>query len=309
MISNILVIGGQGFLGSSIAKTLLKSGYKISIYDMASTNRFSNIPVNVHVGTLLDKDKLSKALDGIDTVLYFASHSIPSSQNSFLRFEIENSILSLELLLSLMIQQGVRNIIFPSSGGTVYGEIDQYAVEEMERKPLIPYGQGKFICEEIIKYYGRIKSLNYCIMRVANVYGCDFIRNVKQGIIDIYIQNIMMGLPITIWKNAENSIRDYLFIDDLCTAVKTIINKGAFNNTIYNIGTGVGSTVLQIINSIETNLNLKANIIFDGTKDSGLSKNILDVRKVESELGWTANYNLNQGIKETIKRKSKEKHL
>ena len=172
--------------------------------------------------------------------------------------------------------------------------------ESTELNPLSSYGQGKLLSEEVIKFYSRVHNIDYLILRISNIYDCHFYRKVEQGVIDIFIQNILNSKDISIWSGAENSVRDYIFIDDFCDALITLLNRS--KNGIYNVGTGEGRKLIDIIQIIERVLEREAVIV---RKDnySGVTRNVLDISKIKEDCEWSPKYNLEEGIKKTINRK------
>ncbi|WP_433921978.1 NAD-dependent epimerase/dehydratase family protein [Paenibacillus taichungensis] len=301
MENNALVIGGQGFIGFSVAMTLYNNGWNVRVLDRNITDKFNEVNIETMVGNVFDKDTLKFALKDVDVVFYFISHSLPSSNRDNLNYELQNSLTALDSVLDTMVNLNVKKIVFPSSGGTIYGNVkDQNVTESIEPNPLSSYGQGKLLSEEIIKFYNRVHNVEHLILRISNIYGCHFYRRVEQGAVDIFIQNILNDKPISIWSGAENSIRDYIFIDDFCDALITLLNRKIHG--IYNIGTGEGSKLMDIIQIIESILKREA-IIVRNNNYSGVSRNVLDISKIKEDCKWFPKYNLEEGIKKTIKRK------
>ncbi|MEK5257106.1 NAD-dependent epimerase/dehydratase family protein [Paenibacillus sp. FSL F4-0125] len=301
MVNRALVIGGQGFIGFSVAMTLFNNGWNVKVLDRNITDKFNGTNVETLVGNVLDKDTVRSALRDVDVVFYFVSHSLPRSSRDNLNYELQNSLLALDNVLDAMVELNVKKIVFPSSGGTIYGNCEeQTATESTELNPLSSYGQGKLLSEEIIKFYNRIHNVEYLILRISNLYGCHFYRKVEQGAVDIFIQNISNDNPITIWSGAGNSIRDYIFIDDFCDALITLLDKK--KHGIYNIGTGEGRKLTDIIHIIEHILNKEA-IVFHNNDYSGVSVNVLDISKITKDCSWQPKFTLEEGIQKTIKRK------
>lgn len=301
MTNRALVIGGQGFIGFNVVMSLFNHGWKVKVLDRNTTSKFDDINVKTLVGNVQDKDSLRSALIDVDVVFYFISHSLPSSSRDNLNYELQNSLIALDNVLETMIDLNVKKIVFPSSGGTVYGNIEDHnATESTELNPLSSYGQGKLLSEEIIKFYNRVHNIEYLILRISNIYGCHHYRKVEQGAVDIFIQNILDNKPITIWSSAENTIRDYIFIDDFCDALIALLNRKKYG--IYNIGTGEGKKLTDIIEVIEKTLKKEA-IIVRNNNYSGVSKSVLDISKIINDCAWQPKFSLEEGITKTIERK------
>lgn len=307
MSGKALVIGGRGFLGNHVATALLRDGWDVKILDRNRTRTIIESSVQTVVGNVFDKDALRTACTDVDAVFYFVSHSLPSASPNDLHFELQHSLLALDNVLCTMVELNVKKIVFPSSGGTIYGNVeDRTASEATEPRPLSAYGQGKLLSEEIIQYYGRSHPIQYLILRISNVYGCHSYRKVEQGAVDIFIQNIFHNQPVTIWSRAERSIRDYIFIDDFCDALMALLHRNKCG--IYNIGTGVGTSLMDIIELIERITNRRAVINNIDKYSGGVARNVLDISKMKEECLWYPKYSLEEGIKQTIQRKRDYDH-
>jgi UDP-glucose 4-epimerase len=295
-----LIIGGYGFIGSSVANHLMNNGWRIRIMDRAPQNvAVSKLVISkkieVFTGDLLNRAVLREALQGVDSVLYFAAHSVPSSNPKFVTGEIEGSLRCLDSLLTSMIEVGSASLVFPSSGGTVYGACHNKLITENDSTaPISSYGMGKLLCEELIKFFHRVHGLEYQILRVANVYGCHLPRKVNQGVIEIFLRKVTQGLPLDVWGNSEN-VRDYIFIDDLCCSIERILESQP-EPGIYNIGTGVGHTVSDVIRAIETVTNKRAVVNYITAPDGMVPRNVLDITKIHDATGWSPKCSLLDGV-------------
>ena len=305
-----LVLGGFGFLGSCIAGELNNNDIPARIVDKFSGGVFrdSKSLSNVIIGDINDKYLLRKTLDGVDTVLYFISQSYPSMNHPSLQFEIENSLRTLDLTLSAMRDMNIKNIIFPSSGGTVYGEVaDGLADEDFSLQPQSAYGAGKLLCEDIIKYYCRVYGMNAQILRLSNVYGCPFFRKVQQGAVDIFIQKALSGEVIELWGDPSALIRDYIYVDDFCSAVLSLLDKDIKGIETFNVASGVGHSLQDVLNFIEKSLGKQIEIVVRSDSYSGVKRSVLSTDRIFTQTGWTPKYSLEAGIKRTIEKK--KEHL
>ena len=303
-----LVLGGFGFLGSCITGALTDNGIATKVLDVFSGGSFGDRKLinDVIIGDINDKYVLHKTLEGVDTVLYFISQSYPSMNHPSLQFEIEHPLRTLDITLSAMHDMNVPNIIFPSSGGTVYGEIATgLATERLLPEPQSTYGAGKFLCEEIIKYYCRVYGINASILRISNVYGCPFLRKVQQGAVDIFIQKAMSGDAIELWGDPSAIIRDYLYIDDLCEAVISLLNHDIRGAEVFNVASGIGHSLQDVIDCIESSLNISIEKKNNPAGYSGIKRNVLSIEKICKRTGWIPSYSLEDGIKQTIKKINK----
>jgi UDP-glucose 4-epimerase len=236
-------------------------------------------------------------------VFHFISFSIPSSSPGFLRNEVQTTLQAMEMLLTAMAETGTQKIIFPSSGGTIYGETNGRPARETDPlNPLSSYGLGKLLCEEMIRFYGRVHNLQYLILRGSNVYGAPRLHRISQGIIDVFLERIMKGEELTVWGNPGN-VRDYIFIDDFIDALFALLNLDGGGSRIINIGSGEGVSVRAIIKVIAKLIGAEPAWRLDRQAYSGIPYNVLDVSLLRGLVGWKAKYSLEDGIAEVWRRK------
>jgi UDP-glucose 4-epimerase len=303
---NVLVIGGTGLLGHSVSNSLICSGLNVRVFSRDTLpDSIRNKNIEYIEGDMFSETLLKKALKDVDKVFYFLSTTFPKDNKCALQDEIILSQGLLEHTIQSMLSAGVQNIIFPSSGGTVYGDIPYgCANEDMVLDPSTSYGAGKVLCEQMLKFYCK-KGLSTLILRIGNVYGSPIFRTQPQGVIDIFIQKALLYQPITIWGNAEALIRDYIFLDDFSNAVKIVSEKKYDEKfQVFNISSGIGTSLKEIIEEIKicTNVPITIEYIEDNvTKD--INRVVLDISKIKSLTSWKPSYELHRGIKTTVERK------
>ena len=302
MEETILVIGGSGFVGYHVLKGLVQEGKKVRCIDRVipeQANRF--LSVDYWMGDVWDEAFLKKALSGVEVVLDFVSTTLPNTREISLEHEINISLRYYNHLLSTMVNCGVKKYIFPSSGGAIYGNRQKdFARETDSLSPSTPYGVGKKMAEDIICYYNQRCGLSATILRIGNVYGSMQFRDRPQGVVDVFIQNALKGEPITIWGNANAAIRDYIYLEDVARAVTQILCKGINGVSIYNIGTGIGTSVGRVIELIEKNIGYEIKKEFKAFEPSGVDQIILSIDKVQNEIDWGPRVMLEEGIRQTI---------
>lgn len=295
-MKNILVIGGTGFIGSNIVKQLLQQNYNISILELPScTNPILN--VKIHFGKLEQFDLVKKIIieDCIDTVIHLASSLIPSSNLDDYLYEFEKIIKPTIKLLAFLAVYNIKLIYF-SSGGTIYGVNKKGTFSESDQtNPISYYGQSKLILEESILLENRRIGLNYLIIRPSNPYGIG--QNIfgKQGLIAASIGHILNNEKITIWGDGS-VIRDYIHIDDLVSGVIKLIQSGK-NNQIYNIGSGKGYSVMEIINILKKCVSVDFEPEYTEARTVDIPVMILEVSKIQQIIG-SSKIPIERGIKD-----------
>ncbi|WPO79528.1 NAD-dependent epimerase/dehydratase family protein [Flavobacterium sp. KACC 22761] len=250
-MENVLLLGGTGFIGSNIIKYLKKERYKIFVLELPGKIHDTNDDVTFFYGKLEQIELVKKIVvdNSINIVMHLASSLIPSSDIDAYLNEFEIIIKPTITLLPFFAKSNVRFIFF-SSGGTVYGTNKSGIFSESSKtNPISYYGHSKLILEESILLEGRISNLNYLIIRPSNPYGVG--QNIfgKQGLIAASIGHLLNGEKISIWGDGT-VVRDYINIEDLAKGVVGII-ENVDNNQIFNIGSGKGYSVNEIIDILK----------------------------------------------------------
>ena len=220
----------------------------------------------------------------IEHVIHLVSGMLPNSSGESFLLEMDEVVLPTFKLIELMKKCEVSNLIYLSSGGTVYGNYKQSGTynEDDSLKPINYYGLSKAHIEEFIKFAGRNNFINYLIIRPSNPFG-DF-QNLhgSQGLISKIFGNYLAGKPLEIWGDGS-TIRDYMPIKYLC---KSIIELSALNlkNEVINIGSGQGYSVNEIIELSEQILNKKLPIIYKPARSIDSGKVVLNIEKLNTLL-------------------------
>lgn len=305
MDNTVIVIGGNGFIGFSVIIELLRRKINVKYLDINwPEDQFRYDSVEYCIGDIWDNKFFQKALKGVSCVMDFVSTSMPNTNDISLNNEINNTLRYHDYILSTMNYCNISKYIFPSSGGAIYGNKEfGFAYETDVLRPTTPYGVGKQMTEEIIRYYYEKCGISACILRIGNVYGSPRIRSKAQGVIDVFIQNALRGEKITIWGNARSSVRDYIYLEDVAVSIADICQTDFSDLRIYNVGTGIGTNLMQIINLIEEKLGKEVQCDYKEFMASGINSIVLSNDKIANEIGWKAKVSLDEGIRRTIETK------
>jgi UDP-glucose 4-epimerase len=302
-----LILGGNGFIGSNIIKKLLEDkNNKILLADFNFDNvDHSNNQIECVNLDFINCDDFSCYLTDIDTVYHLISTTIPSENTSLIKEEIRDNIFPTIQLLNDMVKCNVKKIVFVSSGGCIYGNHDKSAIKEDESKnPISNYGILKEMVEKYIFLYNHYYGIDYRIIRLANPYDVTIKPGKKQGIIPILVNQILNDQEIKIWGDGED-IRDYVYIDDAINAILKIDNYDG-EEKIFNVGTGHGYSINQLISVIE-NLVKKnyTKIRYISSRKCDVDNNVLDISRVKNCTGWEPQNNLHDGIEKVIFKEKK----
>lgn len=283
--SSILIIGGGGFIGSHLVKAFLSKGHNVRVLENSSREK------NIHhtnlkwlVGDYGNKQFLEQSLKEVDIIFHLSSTTQPHTSNLNPSFDIQSNLINTITLLEQLRLMPKIPIIFLSSGGTVYGVPKQVPIpENHQTQPQCSYGIVKLAIEKYLAFYQLTYGINYRIIRLANPYGPGQL-NLKQGVIGAFLLQVLEDQKIEIWGDGT-VVRDFIYIDDVIDALISVSNYQG-RERIFNIGSGSGRNILDIISSIELITEKKSQIIFCEKRDFDVSFSVLDISLASKELKW-----------------------
>ena len=295
---NTLIIGGNGFIGSHLVDKLLKEGHNVRVFDI-QYERFRKPLVNVdyRISSLENNSELEDAMLEIDVVFHLASSSVPSSSNFDAIKALNNTLIPTLNVLDLAVKSEIKKIVYFSSGGAVYGHpLSAKINEEHSLKPISSYGIAKVTIEMYLSLYERMHGLKSLIIRPSNPYGSRQGNFKAQGVISTFLSKAKNNETMTVFGDG-NSAKDYIYIDDLIN-LTTKISFGD-NFGVFNIGSGEGTTINQIVSQIKstTGSNLKINNV--ETKIYDVNNFVLNISKLRNKTDHIEFTSLKEGIDKT----------
>lgn len=305
---NALVLGGNGFIGWNACLKLLDAGWKVTAFDKSwdlrrSVSLADEESLKVVEGSVFDKAALRSAMDAANVVFHFISFTVPITMPRHMQTEIQTTLPALENVLATMAELEIPKIVFPSSGGTIYGQVGQRAARETdELKPLSSYGMGKWLAEQMIRFYHRVHDIEYSILRIANAYGAERLERISQGLIDVFLEKHLAGEELVLWGD-ENQVRDYIFIDDVMDAMLGLMDQDEPISTIVNVGSGSGASIGEVLSIMKKVVGHSMQWKVKGEQYAGIPYNVLDISMLHDMIGWKPRYSLEAGIEETWRRK------
>jgi UDP-glucose 4-epimerase len=216
---HVLLVGGNGFIGSHIKDSLLLCGIDVSVLD-CSPERYRSPIDNVKnfLGDQADRNLAQHALAGVDAVIYLASVTIPQTSANDPVHDVVGNLVPFLRFLDLARQQKIKRFVFFSSGGTVYGPPTTLPVSEGHpSQPIVSYGIVKLMMEKYLFLLAYNDSMEVVILRVGNAYGERQDPFVQFGAIATFLGCFARGHPITIWGNGQIT-RDYVYVKDIAAA-------------------------------------------------------------------------------------------
>jgi UDP-glucose 4-epimerase len=299
------IVGGTGFIGLNLSWYLQRHGVPCRTF---SRNGLLLSPESVfysplskieHIkGDLSDENATREFIAPCQSVVMLVSHLLPSSSPEEIRTSISWFSAAFIQLLDACRDSKVSQIVFVSSGGTIYGE-NFSATPVDEEYPLNPhcaYGSFCAFLEQLIRAFHNQHSLPYTILRLGNPYGLLKRANKNQGLIDHYIRSARAGLPFTIFGDGSE-IRDYIFVDDIAQVIAEVVRNAPSNN-IFNVGTGRPHTSSQVVEMVAREFNLpKIPILFQPRRLGDVHYSLLDMAKFKKVYGISCCTSLEDGLR------------
>lgn len=298
----IIVTGGAGFIGSHIADAYMAAGHRVvaleSLWDLGGGRR-SNLPQNVELVHMdirdRDVERVMREFKPDVVSHHAAQHSVAIGSRDP-RLDAEVNIVGLINVLDACVKTGISKVIFASSGAT-YGNPSALPItESTAQQPTSPYGITKMAAEHYLRFYQRERGLDFTALRYGNVYGPRQDPNGEAGVISIFIGKFLAREPVRIdWDGKQT--RDYVFVKDVADVNLRALGRGS--GGCYVVGTNVRTSVEQIHRSLVEISGFDAPIVRGPQRSGDVRDAQFDPSLAKSELGWTPDTTLLDGMRET----------
>jgi len=295
-----MVTGGAGFIGSHTVDALVERGDRVIVVDNLCTGSRDNLNRNA---TFYEMDIQSADIsdviqnEQITHIMHCAAQIDVRKSVEDPVFDAQVNILGSINLIQRGMQSGVKQFVFSSTGGAIYGEQDYFPADEQHpMRPISPYGIGKLTIENYLYYFHLQYGMGYFINRYANVYGPRQNSKGEAGVVAIFCDRMLGGQEAVI--NGEGTqTRDYVFVGDVVRAnVKALDRRSP---DIVNIGTGVETDVNQMFRLISDSLGVKAEEKHGPGMPGEQKRSVIDNNRAAELLGWRPEVDLAAGIKLT----------
>jgi UDP-glucose 4-epimerase len=224
---------------------------------------------------------------------------LPATKLSNLSVAIQDELLPLVDLAEAAADARLRRLVFISSGGTVYGADHKLPIAETAPlRPINSYGAIKVMIEQALLDVARRKSLPTAILRVSNPYGRHQVTNEGLGFIGAAVRAALTGDQLTLWGDGS-SIRDFVHIDDVSNAIRLACERD-FDSCVLNIGSGVQTSLLRIIEIVEKVSQQTISTRFEPARTVDVPCNALDITQAATVLGWRPSTGLEDGIRSIL---------
>lgn len=292
----VVVIGGAGFLGSHVAAEAAALGGRVVVVDRAPPPEEAG-GIEWHEGDCSDLSVLRGALRGADLVCHFASTTNPALSWKHPEEEFSATIGLSARVFEICGECGVRKVVYPSSGGTVYGACSSGASETRLPAPANPHGIAKLAVEHFLAYYARLHDFHYDIYRISNPYGPRQPGSGRQGVVAVWMTHILNGEPLEVFGD-ETVLRDYIYVKDAAALMAHSFIDPASSGT-YNVGSGSGTSIKQLFDSVCRVVNRPVRGEFRSRRAFDSASSLLDPGRLRALRPDVRIRPLEEGLRET----------
>ena len=293
----ILVTGGTGFVGSALVRSLARTSTPVRVVGLRD-HKSAHIPgVEYASADLCALDIDSTLFDSVDAIIHLASTTIPSTSMADPAFDARSNIEMSLRLLEAARRRGIRNFVFASSGGTVYGDPVSVPVRESDpTEPRSPYGIVKLAVEKYVGLYSRTHGLRGISLRISNPYGYGQFFGAPIGVIARLLHHAYEDTTFAVWGDGS-AVRDYFHIDDLLRAFHIAIANPDVAAGVYNVGAGRGTSLNELIALVERITSRRIKVRYEPARDVDVRAIWSDIEKFNRATGWKPEIALEDGVR------------
>lgn len=274
----ILIIGGNGFIGKNLAKLLVqREDLEVSSFDLFKPVEYVE-GVRYLEGDFFDDHVLKNAIKDMDIVVHSLSTVNPGNSNAKYMQGYGRDFLQTVKLCGMLIEQNT-NMVFLSSGGTVYGIQEEQPIKETALPvPINHYGSVKLCIESVIRTFNTQLNMKMRIARISNPYGPGQDYNKGVGFVDAAVKKMINQETLEIWGDGE-VVRDYIYIDDVCKMLEVLIDYEG-EEEVFNISSNEGTSQNKIVGILK-NLNPDMSVEYKAARSVDAKRIVLDNSKIK----------------------------
>lgn len=297
-----VLLGGSGFIGAHLSKALAGEGHTVIVFDRilpALSPQWEGVRYVSGDLAAPDSADLAETLRNSDLVFYLAWRFTHADSNRRMALDIETNLLGAIRVLESCAAAGVGRVIFYSSGGTVYGPAQHLPIAESHpTEPRSSHAILKLAVEKYLALFEQIHGLDYIVLRPGNPFGRYQDPASGQGVIAALQSRLASGEPFEVWGDGA-VVRDYFHVSDLVRA-SLLAGTTSHSRTVYNIGSGVGRSLRDVIETIQRLTGQKIQVRWGPGRRSDVPANILDIEKARLLLQWSPELSFEEGLRLTF---------
>jgi len=297
----ILVTGGAGFIGSHVAHAYVNAGHEVLVLDNLSSGKKGNVPEAARfVFGDVGSDTAVEAVRSFrpEVINHHAAQINVRKSVADPVFDARENILGTLTLLEAARNEGVRKVIFASSGGAGYGEQEEFPADEGHPlRPVSPYGVAKVSVELYLHFYRVQYGLASTALRYSNVYGPRQDPHGEAGVVAIFSERLLRGQTAIVNGDGEQT-RDYVYVGDVVRANLAALTRG--DGLGINIGTGIETNVNTLFRKLRDLAESRQEEIHGPGMPGEQSRSVIDNALAYNELGWYPETSLDDGLALTL---------
>ncbi len=300
----ILVTGGAGFIGSNTVDGLVRAGgHEISVLDSLATGKREQVnpAARFHHVDLRDADAVKRVIEAEkpEVIFHLAAQMDVRRSVADPVYDAQVNLVGFLNMMEAARRNGVRRIIFSSTGGAIYGEQEAFPCDESHpARPVSPYGVAKLSTESYLFFYKAEYEIDYVALRYANVYGPRQDPHGEAGVVAIFCGRLLAGSPCTIYGDGEQT-RDYTFVGDVVRANLAALRSDAGGP--INVGTAVETSVNDLYAMLAEAAGVKTPPQYAPARPGEQRRSVISPARAEKLLGWKPEVTLRDGIGETLR--------
>ena len=296
----VCVTGGAGFIGSHLTDAFVARGDRVIVIDDLSSGRKSNLPPEAELHELDIRSPEAAELvagSGVDVLVHQAAQMDVRRSVADPTFDASVNIVGSINLFEAARRGGVEQILFASTGGAIYGEQESFpADEDHPLRPVSPYGVSKLAVERYLFFYHQAYGLDATCLRYANVYGERQSPHGEAGVVAIFLDLLLASKQARINGDGEQT-RDYVHVSDVVRANVASVGRPGFN--IYNVGTGVETSVVTLYQQLTMALGVEAAAAHGPAKPGEQRRSVVAGERGRRALGLPEPRTLPDGLART----------
>ena len=297
-----LVTGGAGFLGSALSNHLARAGHDVFVLDDLSNGNAAYLDTAVHFakGDVDDIPLLWSLLPNVDCVYHLAARVSVAQSMLYPRDYSRVNVGGTVSLMEAMRDTGVRRVVFASSGA-IYGFQPEQPVHEEDAPNLdSPYAVSKWSAERYIDTIGQLWGIETVALRIFNAYGPRQSLPLSHApVVPRFLQQVLTGGSVVVFGNGRQT-RDFVYVSDVVAALTAVATAKGVNRQVINIGSGVETSIEQLIALMKRVTDCSGNVIYNTEKSGGVPRLVADISRARLLLGYEPQVNLEAGLRRML---------
>jgi UDP-glucose 4-epimerase len=301
---NFLITGAAGFLGSALAEHLAREGHQVRGLDDLSTGDPQALSPDVHFtrGDVNDRPKLWTLLQEVDCVYHLAARVSVQESVLYPREYNAANVGGTVSLMEAMRDVGVRRVILASSGAVYGDQGEQPLVESATPDPRSPYAVSKVSAEHYVRTIGKLWGMETVCLRIFNAYGPgQHMPPSHPPVVPHFLRQALRGGTLVVHGDG-NQTRDYVFVDDVVSAMVAAATAPKVNGQVINVGSGTETSIRDLVKKVGEAVGREVDSLFNANSSGGVSRMKADLTLAAQKLNYKPSIKLDEGLRLTLRR-------